>query len=491
MFFNPRIATIGVLVLILTLVAVPFTAQAQDLTETFTTADGSLTLNYPSGWTAEEFLGTVLLANSEAATAVFTEGSAVQPGQVVVAVLTPESVAQNLAGSAEEVTSPEGLLTVFLSDTVTTYSEIETETLGGKPVARASATENEELLLAYAIEFESGVFGLVAQITVAGEEGEFEPTLRAVIESMQASAPAEPAESGAVVWQQLFKIEEDSEPGEGYNTVEKIIVGADDTIYVLDSFIGIHVFDADGNKQGVLMPEGMFGSMSALTMDADGNLWTIDFMGTMTQFDTTGAVLTSFDTSETLEMAFFGIELAAGPDGNLYLLNPRDDEEQAVAEIFVFTPAGELLRQFEIGTDEYFYEASLTFGPDGNLYVAEAFGLDGIKVFDLQGNLVREGIGVSQLYNMAGIAVGPDGSIYTAISDSPIFHFAADGMVLGRFGQSQFVAQEIDFEAEELPAMEAGVFYDIGGMALLSNGDLIVGDANPTWWQLTRISFGE
>ncbi len=491
MVFNTRMATIGVLVLILTLAAVPFTAQAQDLTETFTTADGSLTLNYPSEWIAQEFLGTILLTNSEAATAVFTEGSDIQSGQVAIAVLTPESVAQNLAGSGEDVTSTTNLLEVFLGDTAVTYSEIETDTLGGKPVARATATEDSEVLLAYAVEFESGVFGLAVQLTVAGEEGEYEPVLRAVIESMQATAPAEPVESGAVIWQQLYKIEDDAGMDQEYYLVEKIVVGPDDTIYVLDSFVGIHVFDADGNKQGMLSPEGMFGSMNTLAMDADGNLWTIDFMGTMTQFDTSGAVLASFDTSEVLEPAFFGIDLATGPDGNLYLLNPREDEDQEIAEVFVFTPAGELLRQFEIGADEYFYEASLIFGPDGNLYVAEDFGLDGIKVFDPQGNLLRDGIGVSQLYNMVGIAVAADGSIYTAISDSPIFHFAADGALLGRFGQSQFYTQEIDFDADELPAMEAGVFYDIGGLALLSNGDLIVGDSNSTWWHLTRVSFSE
>mgnify|MGYP000160518085 CR=1 FL=1 len=76
----------------------------------------------------------------------------------------------------------------------------------------------------------------------------------------------------------------------------------------------------------------------------------------------------------------------------------------------------------------------------------------------------------------------------------PIWGWAEPGekitVQLGR----QEVAAQAGREGKwmvKLPAMQAGVFYNIGGMALLSSGDLVVADANPSWWQLVRINFSE
>ncbi len=486
-----RYTVVGLLVLLAALVVSPFAAHAQDLSQSFTTSDGSLTFQYPAGWVLEEFFGTIILANSQQAADVFFEGNPITEGQALLAVLTPTAVSEELSVSGDTADSAEALLAVFLRDTSGTTGAIETLTLGDKPVARGSATSEDDQLVVYAVDFGAGGLGLVAQISLPGEADRHQDTTHAIIESMRAQALVAPVESGDVVWQQLREVPTDAVPGDGYNSADAVVVGPDDTIYVLDGFVGVHVFDADGTEQGLIVPEDMFGILSALAVDTAGNLWTVDFTGTLVQFDASGAVLSSVELGDTVELAFFGVELAIGPEDNLYLLNPHDIDEQAVGEILVYSPGGELLNRFAVGSDEYFYEASIAFGPDGNLYVAEHFGEDGIKVFDPQGNLLREGIGTGRLYNMNGIAVGPDGSIYTAISDSPIYHFANDGTLLARFGQSQFMTDDLDFEAETLPAMQAGVFYNIGGMALLSSGDLVVADANPSWWQLVRINFSE
>lgn len=486
-----RFTTSAIVVLALALAISPLAVSAQDLSQTFTTGDGTVTFQYPGDWVAQEFFGTVLLGSSQTAADLFFEGDDLSSGQAVVAMLTPASVVENLGMSGDAAASPEDLLSLFIGDMESSTSGIETLSLGGRPAARTTGEDMGEALVAFAVDFGEGGMALIVQVTLPGEEGDFEGTTRAIIETMQASKLAEPVETGTVVWQQLNQIDSEAEFGQDVTTIEKVVVGPDDTIYVLDAFAGVYVFDADGNAQGRIMNQITFGSMSAMALAADGTLWTVDYMGTFTQFDTTGTTLSSFELGETAELAYFGVDLAAGPDGNLYMLNPREVDEGAVGEVLVFSTAGELLRRFDIGTDDYFYEASLTFGPDGNLYVAEYFGESGVKVFDSEGNLLRQGIGSSQLYTMSSIAVAPDGSIFVTVPDSPIYHFASDGTLLGRFGQSQFMVDEIDFTAETLPPMGEGIFYQIGGVGVLSNGDIVVGDTNEDWWQLTRINFAE
>lgn len=486
-----RFTASAIVVLALALAISPLVVSAQDLSQTFTTGDGTVTFQYPGDWVAQEFFGTVLLGSSQTAADAFFEGEDLQSGRAAVVMLTPASVVENLGISGDTVASPEDLLTVLIGDLTGPTSAIEMLSLGGKPAARTAGEDQGEALVVFAIDFGEGGIGLVVQITLPGEEEDFEATTRAIIETMQASKLAEPVETGTVVWQQLSQIDSEADFGESVTTIEKVVVGPDDTIYVLDAFAGVYIFDADGNATGHIANDESFGSMSALALAADGTLWSVDYMGAITQFDTTGAMLSSFELGETAELAYFGVDLTMGPDGNLYMLNPREVDEGAVGEVLVFSPAGELLRRFDIGTDEYFYEASLAFGPDGNLYVAEYFGESGVKVFDNEGNLLREGIGSSQLYTMSSIAVAPDGSIYVTVPDSPIYHFANDGTLLGRFGQSQFMVDEIDFDAETLPPMAEGVFYQIGGLGVLSNGDIVVGDTNEDWWQITRINFAE
>lgn len=488
--FRTRIGALSIVILALALVAGPFTALAQDLTQSFTSADGTFSFQYPGDWTAQEVFGTIILANSEAASNAFMQGGELESGQAVVLVLPPSAVAATLGVSG--IASPEEMISVVIGDVVEGFSEAELLTIGDKPALRTVGDDQGQTLIVFAVDFGDGGVGAIVQGTVPGEESELEATTRAMIATMEATELVAPAETGTVVWQQLREIDLEATPGEGYSSVDNVVVGPDDTIYVLDSFVGVHVFDVDGNEQGLIVPDSLQGGMEALAIDADGALWTVDYLGPVIQFNSEGETLSSFDASAITELAYFGIDLAVGPDGNLYMLNPRTDEnEQEVGEVLVLTPGGELLNSFEIGIDEYFYEAKIKFGPDGNLYVAEYFGENGLKIFDSAGDLVSEGIGVSQVYGMSGLALAADGSIYIAQPDSPIYHFSNEGVLLGLFGDAQYMVQDLDYDAETLPPMDPGAFYSIGDMGVLSNGDVVVADTNQSWWHLTRIHFAE
>lgn len=490
MSVKPKLAVI--LVVLAALLIAPLTALAQDPTQPFTSEDGTLTFLYPEGWVVEEFFGTILITSSqEVADQFFSEGT-LTSGQGVILILVPSAMADQFGTTAGMDSA--AILTAFMADDPTGMSPVETVTIGDRQVARSFGEQDEMMVVAYAIEFGELGAVLLVQATPPGEESGWEPTTRAIIATMQASAAVEPAETGNIVWQQQFEIDrENSAPG-SYQNAGKVQVGPDDTIYVLDYVSGIHSFSADGTPLGLVTLQDGSWSPSTYTLAPDGTLWTLDFMGMVIQYDlASGQPLSQFDMSTVAENAYFGQDMAFGPDGNLYLLNPREDAEDgtAIGEVLVLSPTGELLRSFEVGRDEYFFDALLTIGPDGLIYVAERYGDNGITIFDNTGTQVNAGISTRDMYAISGLALAADGTLFTAVPDSPVLHLAQDGTVLARFGKSHYEQENYDYSADKVPAFEPGYFSSIAGLGVLSNGDVVVADASSNWWQLVRITLSE
>lgn len=495
-----QVALVSMLLVAVSLVS-PLTTFAQDLSQTFTSMDGTFTFQYPAEWVGEDFGGTLLIGNSDAAIDAFMGGVSMPAGQVLLVILTPTEVGDTAGNDAAAV------LSTFLDDMAQgAGGGIQTDTLGGKPVAFSSGAEEGQMLVVYAVDFGANGFALTVQITAPGEEGDFVPTTRAIIETMAADNSAFPQEAvpdeaelsggadgvavtgGTVVWQRIYDIDPAGQSAIMF--ADDLVVGPDDAIYVLDSAAGIHVFSADGDYLRLITPDAGYGTLIAFDMADDGTLWAADFYGEITRFDSEGTVLGSFELPDSVEIAFFNVDLAVGPDGNLYLLNPRAEGDVSLGEVLVFTPAGDLVNTFVIGEEDY-YTASITFGSDGLLYVAESFGEQGIQVFDANGIQQREGIGMAELYTIADIAVGADGSIYTGLTDGPLYHYASDGTLLNTFGESLWMQDDFDFDAEVIPHPAPGVFYNVGAVGVLSNGDVVAADTSLDWWQLVRFSFAE
>ena len=275
----------------------------------------------------------------------------------------------------------------------------------------------------------------------------------------------------------------------------KIVVGADDTIYVLDASVNIHVFSPDGEPLGTFVPGDSFWGLYTFDMAPDGTFWGVDGQGMVHHFDAEGTISSSFDLSATAveEPHLIGIQILVGPDGNLYVLNPEDvDNTTTRGVLYVMTTEGEVLRSFELGMQRYGFSAAMDFGPDGNLYTVFTNNNTGITVYDTEGNVLREGVGqsvLSQSLIIGGLAVGADGSIYAAASGSPIYHLANDGTLLGTFGESYYNTVESGINDE--PPFPAGTFATASAVGVFSNGDVVIADANGSWWQLVRISFSE
>ena len=239
-------------------------------------------------------------------------------------------------------------------------------------------------------------------------------------------------------------------PGEqvvegGVNGFLDVVAGPDDTIYVVDAVQSIHVYSPDGAYAGLLGDANAPYYFADVAVAPDGSLWGVDFGGTVTHVSTEdGSTIASFSVTDQAGIAIgFNVQIGAGPDGNIYLLTPiaGATENEQVGQVVVLDASGQVLRQFEIGRAEFYYDATMTFGPDGNLYAVEIGGNQGVRVFDSQGNLLREGIGAAILFVSPGaLAVGPDGSIYAgAAATGALYHFAPAARCWGASGNHSLV----------------------------------------------------
>jgi sugar lactone lactonase YvrE len=489
-----RLTTIACLVAVL--FAVPLTVLAQDLTETYTTLDGTLTFNYPGGWVTQEEFGSILLANSEETMNALMEVGEMSAGQAAIVVLPPAALEAQfgMIGLALDqgpaVVADEYIALVGEES----FGEPEEVTIGGKPAVRVTGDLGGQAQTLYVVDLGEGGLAMVAVAAAPDELGQAQATSEAVIATMDAKPIPAPTETGSIVWQQVFEVNEEAMMSGGYDQLTAVVAGPDDTLYVADGVVGIHVFEADGTERETIRLQDFFGFINDLAIDPNGGLWVVDFSGGVTQVNPDGSLGASISLSESGDMFSFGVRLTAGPDGNLYVLAPvtNPEDESQSGEVMVIDPTGQVLRSFTVGSDEFYYEADLAFGPDGNLYVLELYGESGVKVFDTEGNLLREGLGAGSLFGGASaLAVAADGSVFAAAPQSPIYHFAPDGVLLGRFGESQFSLADIDFDMEDFPTFEPGQFYEIGGVVALSNGDVVVVDSNPSFVQVVRIAFSE
>lgn len=492
--------TLRIAIAALALLALPASVFAQEeLSQTYTTADGALTFQHPASWAVVEQFGTITLANSQAALDALNRAAPLEAGQVTVAIVPPAGLVEQLAllGLSAEG-GPEALIGDYIAllGAEGSFSAPQAISAGDKAAVKSSGVSLGMSQALYAVQMSEGGMALIAaaapdDVTLASAE----PTLLAIIGSFNARAISAPTETASVIWQQQTPLPGEAFVEGGVNGFLDVAAGLDDTIYVQDALQGVHVYTPDGAYQGLLGGAQAPYYFADITVAPDGTLWGVDYAGTVTQVaPDDGAARASFSVTDGAGIPIgFNVQIAAGPDGNLYLLTTTAGatEDEQIGQVVVLDATGQLVRTFEIGRAEYYYDAAISFGPDGNLYTVEIGGDAGVRVFDPQGTLLREGIGAAVLFVSPGaLAVAPDGSIYAgAAATGAIYHFAPDGVLLGRFGQSQFELFAPETATQDYPPFEPGVFFEIPGLAVLRDGDVVVADSNPSFAQLVRVSF--
>jgi hypothetical protein len=198
-----------VLVLMVGLFSNLLPAAAQDvlaLDETFTTEDGRISFDYPADWALEE--GSVSegeyldmkLGNSAAVLEQFTDvfGSNLSSGQLYMELAVGElsQVTDGMEGVTAESSMTDILELVFLAadQDEFEFGEITELEIGGHPAGRIDAeTRDGGEGFVLLIDFGGGIIGGTAVGTASGGLDDWEPTVLAIVESMEVEITADDA----------------------------------------------------------------------------------------------------------------------------------------------------------------------------------------------------------------------------------------------------------------------------------------------------------
>ncbi len=490
MRFSSRPITALVLMICSLWLTLPATAQ-DPLTQTITTTSGALTLQYPTDWLAQEFQDDIYLTNSPAGIDAL-DVTNLPPATIMVVVgamsyaeiegLGPTATFDDVLAyiedsiAAEDATAP---VTLSLSQDLTLNTRRAHVYIGEQA--------GQQLYL-MAIEMDGSVLGLQA-LTLAGEMTQFIPTLTAIATSILYAPPPPIVIAGEVIWQQTAGLDF---VGGNLTELSDLTVGPDDTLYIADETNGIAVFDADGNFQRLIFG-GDLGPAQDVIFAPDGTLYAVGGTQLIYHLDTDGNVLGTWGElggapHQFGEASPFEIEIT--PSGSIITLDNQDSADGSTAmRVQIWDAAGNLLTYFtpldENGAPIALGFATLAVGPDSTIYLAQ-FGE--IFRYASDGTLLDSHIGAAALTtaSVSDLEIGPDGSLLVATYDSIIYHLDPAGAYVRQFGTPQ---TDPDPATDAPFPFVAGEFSAPEGVALLSNGDIVVSDTNFDYWQVVRFTF--
>lgn len=189
---------VAVLILALAVGALPVWAQeGEDLTETFTFPDKSISFQHPAGWVCGEpdttFPDSVTCMSSAEAydAAMGGEAVPVPSGELLFSVMGPRSLAvfYTMVGAAP-VTLADllALFAVSSEDMQSTYGDAEEIEIAGNPALQSEFTDITGEGVMLAVDFD-GAFMLVTMTAAAGEFARQEALIYAVLDTLALGAP--------------------------------------------------------------------------------------------------------------------------------------------------------------------------------------------------------------------------------------------------------------------------------------------------------------
>lgn len=160
---------------------------AQPLTQVFSKADGSVSVKYPAGWTAEEQLGQVFITTDRAVFESTSDSSNVPPGSLLMSIIAIP--ADQLAGlpGVDVRAAPAAILKAIASSELpsgVSMSEPSALKVGSRDAARVAGTSTGTDALFLLVKERDTLFSLVTVATKNGEMALFEPTVLAIAESV-------------------------------------------------------------------------------------------------------------------------------------------------------------------------------------------------------------------------------------------------------------------------------------------------------------------
>jgi WD40 repeat protein len=196
------------LLLLILLFAVPLAARAQELPETYTSTDGSLTVGYPQGWVVEERDNQFFIATSQTTLDTYRrdpgDAAPMPPNEalMVIAVLPEgENIGnEKITGSAADVMQLiiKNAAVTSESNRLTFTGKPETFTLGGLPAAVIDGAfvknQNQARLMVRALP--NRLYEFAVGVTASGGLPKFGPKIRDMAASLVVNVS--PPEAGGI-----------------------------------------------------------------------------------------------------------------------------------------------------------------------------------------------------------------------------------------------------------------------------------------------------
>jgi hypothetical protein len=153
---------------------------------TFTSQDGSITFSIPQGWVAQEFQNGVVVGTSQAA---IESSGPLKTGEFIVSlVIGPINSLPGVAGKpgVQDVARAYG--SRLASQANITMPPPTALSVGARNAARIEVPLKDVQASIVAVDLEGGNFVLALAFSAPGELSQFEPTLLAILESVQYKA---------------------------------------------------------------------------------------------------------------------------------------------------------------------------------------------------------------------------------------------------------------------------------------------------------------
>lgn len=167
-------------------------------------------------------------------------------------------------------------------------------------------------------------------------------------------------------------------------------------------------------------------------------------------------LLGSFGSDRTSTGRFDGPEgIALDGAGNVYVADGLN------ARVQKFNPSGQFIAAWGTpgtGNGQFSFPIAVAVSPQDQVLVLDTEN-GNVQVFSTDGQYLSQ-FGSGSLVETGSLAVGPAGDVYVS-NYSSVYHFAADGALLGTFGTQGTGPGQLD---------------GIGGMVVAANGDVLVLD---------------
>ncbi|PJF22588.1 MAG: hypothetical protein CUN56_05245 [Phototrophicales bacterium] len=457
-------------------------------TATYTWINTNIMFDYPANWVVRDDTQryeAISLATSQA----MLDANEIPPQEAIFQVNVPISASPAALAAYDLNLGDDGMTVVDAFSLLGVRASVQVFSLDGRDVARVEHIEGEQMAVFLLIEGQD-IFYFVYGAFQTADQAQFEPLLFDLLTSIR---PAESTIQGGgrvieqnipaqtptgVIWQQQQPFDRNLFEALPTN-FGRLAIAADDTLYIATGTNAILELAPTGELTRIIQNDLIH--IADLALDSDGSFWVIDpWQQKVYHLSPDGDVLSSFGTFGTAPDQFGRIsplDIVLAPNDQIYLFVTQVFGSRTYDEIQIWSKDGQFIDNILIqARTEGFQDSSLLMLQDETLYVY-AFSDMLVQQYNLDGELLQTLLQPPPPRAPTSMAVDSSGRVFFATSG--IIRVYENGERVLTFGDPGINT------SGEIPA---GMLIAPRGMGFLSNGDLVVVDANQSHWQVIRLA---